>query len=178
MDGRIDGELHTSILQDKFPATVTFCVHIGIEATNKAWTEAFNSLSHLEELVIDNTQPSSIGVKALQSLVVLPVGANNVSATAAPREWNTPACPLLKLLSLQYCHWLQTSEKFDLIPVLKSIIQSRQQSKCSLQSFQIWGCISQRCPLELIDGSDKELELYGFKWSAFDTLHLCTLCLC
>ena len=25
IDGRIDGELHTSILQDKFPATVAFC---------------------------------------------------------------------------------------------------------------------------------------------------------
>ena len=25
MDGRIDGELHINILQDKFPATVVFC---------------------------------------------------------------------------------------------------------------------------------------------------------
>jgi hypothetical protein len=43
-------------------------------------------MSNLEELVIDNAQPSSLGVKVLQSLVVHPVHANNLGTTATPRD--------------------------------------------------------------------------------------------
>ena len=135
-------------------------LHIGIEATNEAWTKAFAYMSKLEELVIYNVQPSSLGVKALRSLVVLPVHTNNTSTTATPGKWNTPACPSLKRFGLRYRRWLRQSETFDLIPVFMSIIQSRQQSKYSLQSFRIWRKRN-KGQLELIDGSQISLE--GFE---------------
>ena len=136
-------------------------LHIGIEATNKAWTKAFAYMSKLEELVIDNAQPSSLGVKALRSLVVLPVHANNTGTTATPVERNTPACPSLKRFGLRYRRWLRPSEHFDLIPVFMSIIWSRQQSQCPLQSFRIWRRSTKTGPLELVDGSQISLE--GFE---------------
>ena len=135
-------------------------LHISIEATNEAWTKAFSSMSNLEELVIDNARPSSLGVKALQSLVVLPVHANNMGTTATLGEWNTPACPSLKRFGLRYRRWLRPSEHFDLIPVFISIIQSRQQSKCSLQSFRIWTRSDQKDPMELMDGSQISRKVF------------------
>ena len=136
-------------------------LHIGIEATNEAWTKAFAFMSNLEELVFENAQPSSLGVKALSSLVVLPVGADNTGTTGTPGSRNTPACPSLKRFGLRYRRWLRPSEHFDLIPVFKSIIESRQQSEFSLQSFHIWGSSDQEGRLELVDGS--QIDPKGFE---------------
>ena len=136
-------------------------LHIGIEATNQAWIEAFTFMSNLEELVIDNAQPSSLGVKALQALGVHPVHANNMCTTATPGGGYTPVCPSLKRFGLRYRRWLRPSEHFDLIPELVSIIWSRQQSKFSLQSFRIWRGSEEKDPLELIEGSGISLE--GFE---------------
>jgi hypothetical protein len=132
-------------------------LYISIEAMIEPWTKALASMSNLEELVIENAQPSSLGVKALRSLVVLP------GTTGTPGEWNTPACPSLKRFGLRYRRWLRPSEHFDLIPVFMSIIRSRQQSKCSLQSFCIWGSSDQEDPLELIDGSQITIELTTYQ---------------
>ena len=133
-------------------------LHISIEAMSWAWTKAFDFMSSLEELVIDNAQPSSLGVKVLHSLVVHP---NNPGTTTTHGGWDKPACPLLKRFGLQYRRWLRSSEHFDLIPEFMSIIWSRQQSKCSLQSFRIWRSSDQMDPLELIDGS--QISLKGFE---------------
>ena len=130
-------------------------LHISIEATDEAWTKAFVFMSNLEELVIENTRPSSLGMKVLQSLVV---HTSNLGIIATQGGGNIPACPLLKRFGLRYRRWLRPSEHFDLIPVFMSIIQSRQQSKCPLQSFCIWGSGDQKGPLELVDGSQISLE--------------------
>jgi hypothetical protein len=121
-------------------------LHISIEARNEAWGKALASMSNLEELVIHNAQPSSLGVKALRSLVVLS------GTTADTGEWNAPPCPSLKRFGLRYRRWLRSSEHFDLIPVFMSIIQSRQQSMFSMQSFHIWTRSDEDDPLELIEG--------------------------
>jgi hypothetical protein len=119
-------------------------LHISIEATNEAWSMALASMSNLEELVIGNAQPSSLGVKTLRLLVVY------LGTTASPGEWNTPACPSLKRFGLRYRRWLRPGEHFDLAPVFMSILRSR---KWSLQSFRIWRGSDDDDPLELIDGS-------------------------
>ena len=136
-------------------------LHISIEATNQAWIKAFPFMSNLEELVIDNAHPSSLGVKALQALVVHPVHANNMGTTVTPGGLYTPVCPLLKRFGLRYRRWLRPSEHFDLIPELVSIVLSRQQSKFSLQNVHIWRGSEEKDPLELIDGSGISLE--GFE---------------
>jgi hypothetical protein len=141
-------------------------LHISIEATSGAWTKAFAFMSNLEELVIDNAQPSSLGVAVLQSLVVHSVHANNPGATATPGGWNTPMCLSLKRFGLRYRRWLRLSEHFDLIPVFIAIIRSRQQSKISLQSFRIWTRGDPLDPLDLIEGS--RLSPKGFKRLAED----------
>jgi len=128
-------------------------LHIGIEATTQAWTKALAFMSNLEELVIDNAEPSSFGAKALQSLAVHPVHANNLGTTAALGILNAPVCPSLRRFGLRYRRWLRSSEHFDLIPEIMSVILSRQQSKISLQSFHIWTSRDQKDPLELIEGS-------------------------
>jgi len=133
-------------------------LRISIEAMHSAWTEAFASMSNLEELVIDNAQPSSLRVKALRSLVVLPAQANNTGTTATPVECNTPMCPSLRRFELRYRRWLRPSEHFDLIPVFMSIIRSRQQSMFPMQSFRIWTRSDQKQPLELIKGSSVSSE--------------------
>jgi len=140
----------TQALQEGRLAPRILC--ISIEATNSAWTKAFAYMSDLEELVFHNAQPSSLGVKALQSLVVLS------GTTATPEELNTPVCPSLKRFGLRYRRWLRPSEQFDLIPVFASIIQSREQSKCPLQSFRIWRSSDQVNPLELIGRSQLGIE--------------------
>ena len=133
-------------------------LHISVEATTQAWIKAFNSMSNLEELVIDNAQPSSLGVKALQALVILPVRENNIGT---PGGVYTPVCPSLKRLGLRYRRWLRPSEHFDLIPELVSIILSRHQPNFSLQNVHIWRGDNQKDPLELIEGSWISLE--GFE---------------
>jgi len=141
-------------------------LHISVEATTQAWTKALAFMSDLEELVIDNAQPSSLGVKALRSLVVGPVHANNMGPTTTPGRLNTPACPSLKRFGLRYRRWLRTSERFDLIPEIMFIIVSRQQSKFSLQSFQVWTTSNRVDPLELIEGLS--ISLHGFNFLAGD----------
>ena len=136
-------------------------LHISIEATNEAWIEALAFMSHLEELVIDNAQPSSLGANVLQSLVVHPVHANNLGTTATLGGLKTPVCPSLKRFGLRYRRWLRPSEHFDLIPEFISIIWSRQQSMFSLQSFQIWIPNDPQDPLELIEGPWINLEGFG-----------------
>jgi hypothetical protein len=128
--------------------------------------------------VINNAQPSSLGAKALQSLFVHPVHANNLGTTATlgGQNTNTPVCPSLKRFGLRYQRWLRPSEHFDLIPAFMSIIWSRQQSKFSMQSFRIWTRGDEEDPLELIEGSWISLE--GFERlaneSAIDLLQLIT----
>ena len=134
-------------------------LHIGIEATNQAWINAFTFMSNLEELVIDNTRPSSLGVKALQALVVHPVHANNLGTTATHGARYSSVCPSLKRFGLRYGRWLRPNEHVDLIPELVTIILSRQQSKRSLQSFHIWKESDQE-PLELIEGSWISLKAF------------------
>ena len=95
-------------------------------------------MSNLEELVIDNAHPSSLGVKALQAFVIHPVNGDNIGTTATHRDQNTPVCPSLKRFGLRYRRWLRSSEQFDLIPEFVFIIWSRQRSKLPLQSFHIW----------------------------------------
>ena len=135
-------------------------LRIGIEATNQAWIKAFASMSNLEELVIHSAQPSSLGVKALQSLVVHPVYANNLGTTGTPGGQYAPVCPSLKRFGLLYRRWLRPSEHFDVFPELVSIILSRQQSKFSLQSFRIWKGSDQEDPLELTEGSWINLKAF------------------
>jgi len=136
-------------------------LHISIEATDEAWIKAIASMSNLEELVIDNAEPSSLGAMVLRLLVVQPVYANNLGTTASPECRNTPVCPSLRRFGLRYRRWLRASEPFGLIPEFMSIILSRQRSKSPLQSFQIWIRSDQKGPLELIDGSSISLE--GFE---------------
>ena len=133
-------------------------LHISIEATDETWTKALTFMSNLEELVIGSAQPSSLGVKVLQSLVVHPAHANNVGTTATPREWIMPVCPFLKRFGLRYRRWLRSSEHFDLIPEFMSIIQTRRESMFFLQSFRIWTRSDQREPLEVMKGSSMSYE--------------------
>ncbi len=102
--------------------------------------------------MIENAQPSSLGVKVLRSLVVHPVHANNVTSTVTPGAWNTPICPFLERFGLRYRRWLRPSEHFDLIPEFISIIRTRRESKFFLQSFRIWASSDQKEPLELMKG--------------------------
>ena len=128
-------------------------LHISVEATSAAWIKALEFMSNLEELVIHNAEPSSLGVKVLRSLVVDPINAYELGITATPGGWNTPVCPSLKRFGLRYRRWLRPSEHFDLIPVFMSIIRSREQSNFSLHSFRIWTGINQKDPWELIEKS-------------------------
>jgi hypothetical protein len=136
-------------------------LHISIEAKNQAWTKALAFMSNLEELVIENVKPSSLGVKVLRLLVVHPVRSNRLGTTGTPDGRNTPVYPSLKRFGLKYRRWLRPSEHLELISELKSIISSRQQSKCSLQSFRIWTGSDQKNPLELIKEPWTSLE--GFE---------------
>ncbi len=139
-------------------------LHISVEATNEAWIKAFAFMSNLEELVIDNSQPpSSLGVKALQALVVHPVHASNLGTTPTPGGGYAPVCPSLKRFGLRYRRWLRPTEHFDLIPELISIIWSRGQSTFALQSLQIWRGSGEKHPVELI-------ERYGISIEGFERL--------
>ena len=136
-------------------------LHLSIEATSEAWRKALAFMSGLEELVIENARPSSLGARVFQPLAVHPIHTANSGTTATPGGSNAPLCPSLKRLGLRYGRWLRPSEPFDLIPEFMSIILSRQRSKFSLQSFQIWVRSDQKDPLELIDGPWISLE--GFE---------------
>ena len=136
-------------------------LHISIEATSEAWVKALSFMSNLEELVIHNAQPSSLGVKALQSLVVHPIDATDQGTTSILGGRSTPICPLLKRFGLRYRRWLRPNEPFDLIPVFRSIIRSRQESMLSLQSFRIWTRSGQSDPWELIEKSS--ISSQGFE---------------
>ena len=139
-------------------------LHINIEATSQAWINAFALMSNLEELVIGCAQPSSLGAKVLQSLIVCPAHASNLGTTVTSVGGYAPVCPSLKRFGLRYRRWLRPSEDFHLIMELMSIIWSREHSKVPLQSFCIWKSNDQQHPLELIEGSSfspKGFELLG-----------------
>ena len=127
-------------------------LHISIEATSQAWVNALGFMSNLEELVVSNARPCSLGAKALESLIIQPVHASNLSATSTPGELGAPSCPLLQRFGLKYNRWLRPCEEFDLISVFGSIIRSRQYSKCPLQRFSVWVPGYQKDPIELIEG--------------------------
>jgi hypothetical protein len=115
-------------------------------------------MSDLEELVIHNARPSSLGAKVFQSLVVQPVHTSNLGATSTPGELGAPLCPSLRRFGLKYDRWLRPSEQFDLIPVFVSIIRSRQHSNYSLESFSLWTTSDQKDPLELIERSQMSIK--------------------
>ena len=125
-------------------------LHISITATNQAWMHALERMSDLEELVIHNARPSSLGVKVLQSLVIQSVHASNLGDTSTPGVLGAPLCPSLRRFGLKYDRWLRPTEQFDLIPVITSIIWSRQHSKHALESFGLWTTSDQKEPLELM----------------------------
>ena len=128
-------------------------LHIGIEATNRAWINALTFMPYLEELVIESARPSSLGVKVFRSLIVQPVYASNLDTPSTPRKLHTPSCPQLKRLGLKYRRWLRQSEDFNLISAIESVISSRERSKYSLHSFSIWMTSNQDEPLGLIKES-------------------------
>ena len=128
-------------------------LHIYIKASNQAWMSALLVMSYLEELVIHNAEPSSLGAKVFQSLVIRPAQAGDPGATSTPGALNAPPCPALKRFGLKYDRWLRPSEQFGLIPVFVSIIQSRQHSSCPLRSFRLWMPSNPEDPLELVEES-------------------------
>ena len=129
-------------------------LHISIQATNQAWVNALGFMSNLEELSIHNAHPSSLGATVFHSFVVQPVHAGNVGAPSTPEEISPPICPSLRRFRLNYDRWLRPSEEFDLVPVFVSIIQSRRQSRCPLQSFNLCIMGDQEAPIELTEESD------------------------
>ena len=139
-------------------------LHINIQATNQAWMSSLVFMSGLEELVIHSAQPSSLGAKVFQSLVVHPVHTSIMSTTSSPGELSAPLCPSLRRFGLKYDRWLRRSEGFDLVPLFMSIIQSRQRSKCALQSFNFCIMGDQGATIELIKSS-------GMSRTGFDRLH-------
>ena len=135
-------------------------LHVGVKVTDQAWMNALVSMSELEELVIHNAQPSSVGARVFQSLVAQPAHASSLGAKSTPGERGAPLCPLLRRFGLKYDRWLRQSEQFDLIPDFLSIIRSRQQYKCSLESFSLWLTSNQKGPLQLVQRT--ELSIIGF----------------
>ena len=118
-------------------------------------------MSDLEELVIHSAQPSALGARVFQSLVVHPVHTSNMGTTSSPGEPSAPLCPSLRQFRLKYDRWLRPTEHFDLIPVFASFIQSRQHSNHALESFDIWTTGDRKDPLELIERSQMSVE--GFR---------------
>ena len=128
-------------------------LRINIQATNQAWISSLAFMSGLEELVIHCAHPSSLGAAVFQSLVVHPVHISNIGTTSSSGEPGAPLCPLLRRFALNYDRWLRPTERFDLIPVLASFIQSRQHSNYALKTFNLWTTSEQRTPLRLIERS-------------------------
>ena len=129
-------------------------LHINIQATNQAWMSSLVFMSDLEELVIHSARPSSIGAKVFQSLVIHPVHTSNMGVTSTAGELGAPICPSLRRFELNYDRWLRPSEKFDLIQVFVSTIQSRRQSKCALRRFSLCIMGGHEGRIELIERSD------------------------
>ena len=137
-------------------------LHISINAINQAWMTSLAFMADLEELVIHSAQPSSLGARVFQSLVVHPVHTSNMGTTSPPGELDSaPVCPSLRRFGLKYDRWLRPTEQFDLIPVLMSIIRSRQHSNYALKSFDLWTTSDQEYPWELIERS--RMSVKGFK---------------
>ena len=136
-------------------------LHISIEAGNQAWINALVSMSGLEELVIHNARPSSLGAKVLRSLIVQPVSESHLAAKSTFGDFGAPLCPSLRRFGLKHDRWLRPSEQFGLIPVFVSIIRSRQRSSYSLESFRVWIKSDQKDPLELIERS--QMSVTGFR---------------
>ena len=128
-------------------------LHISIGATNRAWIFALTFMSHLEELVIESAEPSSLGAKVFQPFIVQADHKIDIGETSASKEWRAPLFPSLKRFGLKYHRWVRRSEHFSLIPDLVSIIMSRECSIYALQSFGIWMTSNQVHPLELIEES-------------------------
>ena len=146
-------------------------LYISMEATTQAWIKALALMSHLEELVIESAQPSSLGVKVLQSLVMR---ANNMDTTSTPGGSNSPVCPSLKQFGLRYRRWLRSSEHFDLFPDIMAITCSRQRSMFPLKSFRIRRRSDQKDLLELVEGL--WISLDGFERLAnYSSTHLTTV---
>ena len=118
-------------------------------------------MSDLEILSISCAQPSSLGATVFQSLAVYPVHTSDIGATSSPGELSTPMCPSLRRFVLGYDRWLRPTEQFVLIPVLMSLIQSRQRSNYALQSFRLWTTSDAEDPFKLIERSQMNIE--GFK---------------
>ena len=118
-------------------------LHIGIEATSRAWMYALVLMPGLEELVIRSARPSSLGEKVFQSLVV----------TSTPAKSATSLCPSLQRFGLKYDRWLRSSEQFDMTLVFASIIRSRQCLKPSLKSFCLQMGHDQKDLLQLVGTS-------------------------
>ena len=137
-------------------------LYISIQATSQAWMRSLVFMSDLEELVIHSAQPSSLRATVLRSLVVHPVHTSNMGTTSRPGELSAPLCSSLRRFGLDYNRWLRPNEQSDLIPVLVSLIQSRQHSTHALERCCLWTTGDQEDPLELIERSQMNFE--GFKW--------------
>ena len=111
--------------------------------------------------MIHSAQPSSIGAKVFQSLVIHPVHTGNMGAISTAGELGAPLCPLLRRFGLKYARWLRPTEQFDLVPALAALIKSRQHSNYALEGFDLWTTSDQEDPLELIESSQMSVE--GFR---------------
>ena len=142
-------------------------LHICIKGRNQAWMSALTVMSYLEELVIHNAEPASLGAKVFQSLVLRPAQPGDLGTTSTSGALSTPPCPALKRFGLKYDRWLRSSEQFKLIPVFVSIIQSRQHSNCPLRSFRLWIPSNPEDPLELVEES--QLSCKGLERLAMES---------
>jgi len=133
-------------------------LHIGIEATSRAWINALTSMLHLEELVISNARPS-LRAKVLQSLIAPPVHGSSTGITSTFQQWDAPLCPSLKRFGLKYHRWLRGNEHFDLHRDFFSIISSRHRSNYPLHSFSVWTKSDQKNPFELISRSGDRVSV-------------------
>ena len=136
-------------------------LHISVEAVNQAWLFALAFMSNLEELVIYNARPSSLGSKFFQSLIVQPGYASNLGGPSTPGRLCGPLCPSLRRFGLKYDRWLRPGERFPLIPDFASVIRSRECPIYSLQSFSVWMTSNQKVALELIEQS--QMSVKGFE---------------
>ena len=152
------GTLHLAWLSNQATRFTLRVLHIGIEATSRAWIIALGLMSDLEELVIESARPSSLGVKFMQSLIAKPVHPSKPGIKVTLMKCDARLCPSLKRFALKYRRWLRPSEDFTLLPEFMSIIWSRKRSNCSLQSFRIWKTSDQQEPLELIEDSNVNFE--------------------
>ena len=73
-------------------------------------------MSHLEELVIESAEPSSLGAKVFQPFIMQADHKIDIGETPASKEWCAPLCPSLKRFGLKYHRWVRRSEHFSLIP--------------------------------------------------------------